>query len=293
MPVNMPDPSDNWTLLYSTLASAIPSALAPAFAGRFRVFAFAKTTPSVLPWTMLVDAQRFQAGQAMASENQIATWAAPAWATSLYMVATALTGGFTPASVTGWATSFIASPGYQILDCGELTLPPYASSFQGPVELRVWGNPIEEGNASAYAWFGGLYLLPVDGPAGILTGGLAAPSIGAWQATTAIVSSVIDPTHVYYVVGASPASMAQGQFEMNQSFNESYLVTRPGASQVYGDVRALHRGITPRLGASTNQLNILLGDRRAGESFPTMAANLEFASVSVSYRPAFQFLYGV
>lgn len=292
MPVTPPG-SSAWTQLYSSLASAIPSALAPAYAGRFRVFAFAKMTPSCLPWQLIVDAQRFQAGQALASANQIATWAQPAWATSLYMVATGLTGGFTPASVTGWATSFIASPGYQILDCGELTLPPYASGFQGPVELRVWANPIPAISASNYAWFGGLYLLPVDGPAGILTGGLAAPSVGAWQATTAIVSSVIDPSHVFYVVGASPASMAQGQFEMNMGFSESYLVTRPGASQVYGDVRALHRGVTPRIGASTNQLNILLGDRRAGESFPTMAANLEFAAVSVSYRPEFQFLYGV
>lgn len=288
-----------WTLLFSSSRGAIPSALEPAYRGRFRVFALGRTTPSDYPWNVIVDAVPAGAQQSLASANQIATWAQPVYPSSLYFVASGWLAGATVGVKIAWATSFSPSPGYQIMDCGEMALPPMGSGFQGPVELRVWAAMGPSGrNAQAPAsnmqmWFGGLYMLPVDGPAGILVGGMAYPSVGGWGPTVNIPSDA-GLGSVWANYGASPATTIQGQFEMGGiAYTDSFLVTTPGASQALSDVRAQHRGVAPRLGASTNNLSILIGDRRAGLSAQTVQANFEFARVSVSYRPAFQFLFGV
>lgn len=286
-----------WTQLFSSSQGAIPSALSPAYRGRFRVFAFARTTPSEFPWNMIVDAIPAGGLQALASANQLATMAQPAFDGALPYVATGWFGG--PSNMYGIlsATALVASPAYQIMDCGEMTLPPNASGFQGPIELRVWAamgpsGANDQSVASMQVRFGGLFLLPVDGAAGILTGGLAYPSVAAWGATIAVASDTGNAS-VFGYQGASPASMFQGQFEMGAQFTDSFLVTKPGASQALADVRALHRGVSPRLDSSTSQLVLLLGDKRAGASAPIVHGNYEFAAASVSYRPLFQFLYGV
>jgi len=288
-----------WTLLFSSSSLAIPSALEPAYRGRFRAFAFARSAPSNYPWNMIVDAAPLGQGPALASANQLATWAQAAFPSSLYYIATTIS-SYIGAGNPGGATSFIPSPAYQILDLGELSLPPSGSGFQQSVELRVWGAPGPSANdstGSVQLYFGGLYLLPLDGAAGILTGGLTYPSVGAWGPTVMGASDLSNdtaPGSILYIVGASPASMFQAAFEMGNRFTDSFLVVSPStASQALTDVRALHRGISPRLGASTSQLVLLSGDKRAGASTPVVQANFEFAEVSVSYRPLFQFLAGV
>lgn len=255
----------NWFLAAET-ASFISSAIEPAYRGRFRVFAFAKAFPSTMPWQLMVDADRFvpsppttdlYSPQALASGNQLAT---------AYSVARDAGGN-----------SLSASPAYSVLDMGEITLPPSASGVQGGVRLRIWANQPSPFVGTAQIALGGLYLLPVDGAAGILTKGLYTPTLN---------------------------SGVPGLLELNNGLSfDSVSITAPvpggGSGRVAQDGRAFYRGVSPRLGASVQQLNFITADRRVtlsgadGGTYPTFAANVEWSQVSVSYRPAFSFLHGI
>lgn len=261
-----------WGLAAYT-ASMIPSALEPAYRGRFRIFGLFRTNPSVNQYIqVLLDSDRLLGVPtlfpAMASSNYLAT----VW------------GGATNSS----GAPLLPSGPYNLLDMGEMTLPPVGSGQPGGVRLKLWANasgaPVAPSGAAQVLYFGGLYLLPVDGAAGIITRGLVVPSIGGLVAS---------------------AAGTQGAAEWNANFVEGVNVTLgfpafPAPALPVADARAAYRGVSLRLGASTNQLLLLTGDRLTGQGFPKVdftsfvaAANVEYAQVSVSYRPSFQFLYGI
>jgi len=245
----------------NTALGLIPTAIEPAYRGRFRVFAFLKVMPS---WNTgiqtLVDTAVGPSSMqvAMASGNQIAS--------SLW--------GIT------------ATPFYSTLDMGEITLPGAASGVSQQSVLRQWiypasGLPV----GSTQVYFGGLYLLPVDGAAGILTRGMAVPSIGGAAALG---------------IGGFNAPPAQGGVEFNaQSVDSVSLITAappsaPLPAPIVRNGLSGYRGQPLRLSASTMRLVFLTGDRSYAVATPPVAqANLEYSTVSVSYRPTFQFLYGI
>lgn len=247
-------------------SSAISSALEPAYRGRFRVFGFARLNvpAATAPWQLLVDAERFVGtgpNAAMASANQSATAYGAIPTTALIS----------------------ASPAYDILDLGELTLPPAGSGIQQGDRLRVWGRiPSVPAAATWSLSFGGLYLLPVDGAAGILTRGMISPSYspGAGQTPTqAAVDFNANSVESVEIVAGFPASA-------------------PLPAPIINDARPFYRGAPLRVGASTSQLLILTGDRLlnlqgADPNSLCVQANVEYSQVSVSYRPTFQFLAGL
>lgn len=256
----------DWTL---AAYSGISSALAPAYRGRFRAFAFLKFAPAAaatVTFSAILDAERggFPSSMvALASGNQLATL-----------------GGAT----TNVNSFFVASNAYHTLDMGELTLPAGGGSgLQGEMRLRLWMTATTATSYAATVGFGGLYLLPIDGAGGVLTRGGVIPTLSG------------NP-----IVGLA----TQAGFEWNTRFSEeTYLVnTQPGLAAVgaqplvYGDAMAFYRGVAPRIGATTNQLTFLTSDRTANNFAITGQAyqgSVEYSKVSVSYRPTFQFLAGL
>lgn len=238
-------------------ASVVPSALEPAYRGRYRAFAALKVAPSGQTGQFILDVAGGPAsvGPALASSNQLAT----VMTDPLYS----------------------ASPGYGFYDMGELTLPLAGSGVQQPLRLRLWGNLSNQ--LSAQTWFGGVYLLPVDGAAGILTRGMIVP-------TNSMSNTLLHMTPT------------QAAVEFNPNANEGVYLTpqfysaAAGPAPPYMDGRPYYRGVPLRLGASTSQLLLVTGDRTMGNvaasGITAAQANLEYAQVSVSYRPAFQFLSG-
>jgi hypothetical protein len=247
----------------------IPSALEPAYRGRFRAFAFLKFAPAAaatVTFSAILDAERsgFPSSMAaLASGNQLATLGG----------ASNIVNSF-----------FVASNAYHTLDMGEITLPAGGGSgLQEAMRLRLWLNATTATAYAATVGFGGLYLLPVDGAGGVLTRGGVVPTLSG------------NP-----IVGLA----TQAGFEWNTRFGEeTYFVnTQPGLAavgaqpQVYADARAFYRGVAPRVGATTNQLTFLTSDRIANNFAVTQQAyqgSVEYSKVSVSYRPTFQFLYGL
>lgn len=245
----------------------IASAIEPAYRGRFRVFAFGRFLASyggLPPMQLIVDADRPPPTVgalnslfplAMASSNQIATVAQV---------------------ILPSGNALSASPGYQMVDAGEITLPPTASGYQGPVRLRVWANWAGTTAGSVLFAYGGLYLLPIDGAAGIQTRGMYVPTL--------------------YGGGV-------GALELNNGFSErvDLMDVYPGAAtgQTPYDGRSYFRGVMPRIGASTNSLTLLTADRQVGNfqfvtgTYMVAAANVEYSQVSISYRPTFQFMHGL
>lgn len=244
---------------WQTIAIAtIGSALEPAYRGRFRGFAYAKLGPSqALPWMLSLDAQPApQAGAALASWQPVAS-VAPAVATG--------TPGYYGAP---------ASPGYQLVDLGELTLPPVGSGLAQDVLLRLWANPATSniGVGTPILSIGGLYLQPLDGPAGILPRGLGQPSI--------LTPSV-------------------GRLYLD-GYTKRALISQPtgdvGSAPVPAAAALTHyRGGMPMVGASTVQLDVLGAARKvaSGATAPIVRSAAQFASVSVRYRPRFTFLKAV
>lgn len=246
-------------------ASAISSALEPAYRGRFRAFGFFKylatsAAAATSTFSAIMDAER--AGlpstfAAMASGNQLAT---------LGCASTSLN------------TFFRASNAYQVLDMGELTLPAGGGSgLQEQIRLRLFLNATTSTYYAATVGFAGVYLLPVDGAAGILTRGGAVPSLGV-------------------------AGYKQAGFEWNTGlFNEQMMLTNASAGlspvggqpQIVRDGKAFYRGAPLRVGASTNSLLFVTADRPFGLDSQQFQGNVEFSKVSVTYRPQFQFLPGI
>jgi hypothetical protein len=254
------------TTFAGMVAAAIPATLEPAYRGRFRLFAFARFGPSqAAPWLVTADAA---AGSyaftavgipgGLASSNPIAT----------LPVAVASNG-----SLGGQG----ASPAYSVLDLGEIGLPLVASQ-QNSLQIRLWGEPpVSSVVANTFFDVGGIYLLPVDGAAGILTRGLNQPSLNA-----------------------SSNTGFQGNFYQSALTGDAFI-TLPtsvvGSISPVKDARAFYRGGLPLVGASQIQLDLLQAGWRIQDGTPSAQPPLRsqphFASVSVRYRPSFQFLYGL
>jgi hypothetical protein len=252
--------SQSWMNLVVS-ASTPGTTLEPAYRGRYRVFSFMRANPSGAAFQTILDVGNSFVSPAMASGNQIAT----------------VMGAYPGLNS--------ASPVYATLDMGEITLPAGASGISQADQLRLWVNVVWPNVASpavgtTQIWFGGLWLLPI-GNSGVLPHGLAIPSIGG-----------------AYAGGVLYTTPTQGGVELNGNNNESVaLVPRfpPSAPLPVPfalDGRALYRGETIRLGASTTSLVMLTADRVQGATQPAGNLNVEYAQVSVSYRPQFSFLYG-
>lgn len=240
-------------------ATAIGSAIEPAYRGRYRAFGVAKmivaSVASAPIAMMLLDADRYNDAvyTTAATQNVNAT----VWSQM--------------GVITGIPNSKLSpSPGYGTFDLGEITLPPQASGYRQGIRLRIWLGYGGGSVATALFAFGGVYLLPVDGAAGVLTAGLFPPD---------------------------RSTGSQGAIEFNSNWVDSAVIRAAGGTGMFTDARINFRGITPRLGASMTSLCLLTADRPVGiNANPTgmMAqANLEYAQVSVTYRPQFQFLHGL
>lgn len=248
---------NNWTCLVD---HTVPSSLEPAFRGRFRAFAFVAVSPS---WgggvEMIADAavgDDVTNQPALATSNQIAT-------------------AFSYIANAGPSGILCPSPAFGTLDMGELTLPPGPSGFQQPYVIRLWSNPGGTVATGLSVKFAGMYLLPVDGAAGILTRGLVTPSINAGIGIQN--GATLDLNSARYTEGMVGVTIVP-------------TINSVAQPRQY-DRRTFHRGVAARLGASTTSLSILSGDRVWGSaSGPVVQANVEFSAVSVSYRPLFQFL---
>lgn len=241
---------------WTTVAFAtIGAGLEPAYRGRFRAFAFVKLTPSqALPWTLSMDAVGGPiVGAALGSAQPVATLA--------------------PAVSSGVGFGAQPSPAYNLVDLGELTLPPAGSGLAQDLRLRLWANPATSnvGVATPVVGVGGFYLLPLDGAAGILARGLAQPTIS----TPSVGRLALDAFARRSLIGAPTGDLA---------------TTLPVA-----DALVHHRGGRPLVGASTLQLDLLGGHRftGSGATAPLVRSAPGFAAVSVRYRPRFLFLKGV
>jgi hypothetical protein len=201
----------------------IPASLEPAYRGRFRLFTWANLSASQANgWSMAADIMPAgNVGAALASSGRVATLAP---------------------DVRG-AQVAAASPAYSLLDLGELTLPPLGSGIAQPLRIRLWTDVggTNAGIASPMLTIGGLFLLPVDGPAGILTRGLAQPSI-------APIGSV-------------------GRLNLSGIRGDAFIGAATGDIGSYaplGDARVYYRGAMPKVGGSTLQLDLLAANRRMG-----------------------------
>lgn len=232
---------------------AVASLIEPAYRGRFRAFLYARLgEPSSLPWKVSMDVVGgLQTNRALASVNPVATIAQD-----------------------GYASVISASPAYQIIDMGELTAPQTASGQDQSLSFRVWAAPASSnlGIASPYISLGGLYLLPIDGGAGILPRGLAQPS--------SLTPSV-------------------GRFTIDAYSRQAWVVNVSGDLATpmtpLGNALAFYVGDFPKVISSSIQLDLLYGARKAasGATAPVAHTAPAFGSVSVTYRPRFTFARGV
>jgi len=235
----------------------IASALEPAHRGRFRAFGWFRAEPSqALPWYVSLDT----VAQGMPS-NALASWSA---------VATV-----PPAVASGTPGAYGAqpSPAYILAELGELALPAVGSGMGGGQRLRVWAAPATSnvGIASPVLLCGGLYLLPVDSDfAGVMPRGLAIPTTLTPSAGRLTLDS-----------------------EISQAILSGYSLDLASALPAQ-NAWAYYRGPLPKV-ASGVRLELLAGTRKtaSGATGPVVHNAPAFASVSVSYRPRFQFLKGI
>jgi hypothetical protein len=227
--------------------ATIPVAREPAYRGRFRAFAFAKwAAAQTQPAYLSIDA-------AVGASAPFASWA---------NIATVFT-----------SAAFAGSPAHQVLDLGEMYLPPGASGMPQDVQLRVWGAPGASGFAATPLLnLAGLYLLPVDGPAGVLVKGVAQPGFPPTRA--AFLSTDTRRT----IIGQATQDMG------------SYYPLAIGDPN--------YRGVAPYIGASTVQLDSFVAQRpttalvgSAGN--PYALGGVNFQAARVAYQPRFYFLKAV
>lgn len=246
----------------------IPTALAPAYVGRYRFFAFMQLGPSTpAPWRAIGDnLPQAVVGGALATGNPIAT----------------VVPGKVPTTLAQTWNSI--GSGYQIVDLGEIKIPRFSSAVPGREALRIqmsnasaWmGSTMP---SSAFVKIGGAYLLPVDSPAGVLPYGLAQPTVGFLQAPGGVqfLNAQTRDNLIFRdsnVTGATPIGTGQ---DTAQNGNVSY------------------RGQLPIVGATVNQLTGFVGIRGLAASYtdpPVLSPNTR-AGISLSYVPRFQFLKGL
>lgn len=236
----------------------IPSGLEPAYRGRFRAFVLANVNASVGNARYLtVDAVR-ETNAGMASSQPIAS-VAPGVAS---------TGG-----VIG-AYGAMPSNAMQILDAGELTLPPNGSGIQQNYTIRIWDGAASGVTVSQRLDIAGVYLLPIDQRSGgVLPRGLVWPSM------------MVRPNGTLHRVWP--------QFDAVANTMPAWDSFAPTGA--YGDVRALFRGQLAYGGATTTMLTMLIGGRQGatGATAPVVFSSPFSAGVVVGYRPTFQFLRGL
>lgn len=163
----------------------VPAAVEPAYRGRHRLFAWARTTAPSYYFQVSGDAvgDLIVSRAALASSHPVATIAADG----------------------------VASGGgaFQLIDLGALTLPPQgASGYAQNVAVRLWAKPGIASGASTYpasavVQFGGLYLLPLDRGAGVLPRGLCQPTIGVGTVGTLR----LDQTTNAVVIGGATSAL--------------------------------------------------------------------------------------
>lgn len=190
--------ASGWAL---KLSYPIPSALEPAYRGRYRAFGLFSGHASV----------RYQ----VSLDAGLDTLAALASAAPIASVAP------TSGAYDAW------------LDLGELALPAVGSGIQQQQRLRLWANPASIGASSMFI-FGGLYLLPIDGETGIMPRGLSQPSIGIAHASQTITGFRAAPD-------AGPAPWVASQPVANGYLYYRGQLPRAGASVVQFDLVGMQR----------------------------------------------------
>jgi hypothetical protein len=237
---------------YQQLARVtIPLAVEPAWRGRFRAYGMVQAWPSQsTPYLLSLDAvpDLMAPAAAMGSAQAVATV-------------------FTQASV-------VASQHFQMVDLGEISLPPGGSGMAVQPTLRLWARAATTGApvATAAISLSELYLLPLDiSGAGVLARGLTQPTIGAASSFDGVL--VLDSTTGGAVVGLA--------------------TTNIGSVVPLADARIWYRGVMPRLNGSAQALDVVGGVRASGASGIVAANGAMFASAAVSYRPTFTFLRGM
>jgi hypothetical protein len=196
--VPYPAAAAGWAL---KLSYPIPSALEPAYRGRYRAFALFSGHASV-PYQVSLDAG-LDTLAALASAAPIATVAPTSGAYDVW------------------------------LDLGELTLPAVGSGIQQQQLLRLWANPVSIGASSMFT-FGGAYLLPLDGESGIMPRGLSQPSVGIAHASQTITGFRAAPD-------VGPAPWVSSQPAANGYIYYRGQLPRAGASIVQFDLIGMQR----------------------------------------------------
>lgn len=239
--------------------------------GRYRAFGYVRVTPShALPWQFSLD----ESPPLSANFRPLA---------SAYPVATAI-----PLGNASYPDTNSGSGPFQILDLGEHTIIPYpsvpTSGGDGAV-VRLWARAgsTNIGLASyANVEIAGIYLLPVDGGAGVLPYGLAQPSYGGYFSGGFY--------HRGLKVDAINKTVYMAEANSNDGAATLYEVMAPAY-----DAGAYHYGVLPQ-GGSQFALNFgILGRRtthQGATSFPQHNLQPQLGA-SVRYRPRFQFLRGL
>lgn len=239
------------------------TALEPAYRGRHRAFVWARLLPSQIPWYLSVDVvSGANPKRALASAAPVAT--------------------IPPGTASGTPGGYGAqpSPAYALLDVGEITIPDTASGIPSRISaqsLRLWVSAptTNMGIATPLIRFGGIYLVPLEGGAGLLPRGLTLPTIGA-----------------------HPTTLDAGRGLVVDSVGGYSFFSRldvPEIDDPIGDSGAYYRGVLPLVGASTLTINVCGGARKLGASTsePLIRAADHRAAVSVTYRPRFAFVRGL
>lgn len=232
---------------------AIGSAMEPAYRGRHRLYAFARVTPSQLPFQISADlVGGLQTGRSLASAMPVAS--------------------VTP----GAGGSYIAgSPAFQILDLGEISAPATASGLPQSLQVRLWGCPGSTGApvaSPATLHIGGLYMQPLDRGAGVLPRGLAQPSMLTPSVTRLEINAIVPRVNLA-AVGANLATPMTPLEDGLLHYRGD--MPRVSASTIQLDLLAGQRSAG------------------SGATAPVVRAAEGFAAVSVSYRPRFTFLRSI
>lgn len=241
------------------------SVLEPAYRGRFHAFAFLKLTPS----------------QAQPRQITFDAVAAPLGGIGINTPALA-SGGAAIASLPPGLASSVAGVGafgavptsaFVICDVGEIILPPIAeaSGLNNSSLLRVWTKgTTNPGVATPILSLAGVYLLPLDGAAGIMPRGLVVPTI------------------------SGPNSIGALRFRPDRA---PMLTNNANVDAPYAPALLYYRGDNhPRIGASVTRLDVLVGHRRQNSvaTSPLVYAGVNSMQLaSVAMRPRFRFLRGL
>lgn len=241
----------------------VPSALAPAYTGRFRAFLLAGMSPSFsVSFRALLDTitPQMSAHQAMASGNPIAT--VPNLQAN-------------PSAVTPPTGSY-----FPMLDMG--VIGPGGGS-NPHIDFRVWmGAPTTNITVTtAIANIGGVILIPDSG--GVLYNGLAQPSIND------------DGGNIY--IKQAMGVMIDGRSRTVQIKDFTNALDQSDVQAVSG--LSWYRGQFPMIGASVGVVAFAAGARTASSGYAAATANQlvqntpQWASVVVQYQPRFAFLKGL